>query len=205
MTPRIYTYKITFPGTSYFYWGVHKEVKFGEEYWGSPVTNGWVWEFYDKEKQILECFPFTDKGWESALQVEHRLILPDLNNPLCLNEGVGLFRSLESTRRAGRLGGLATSSIPGQMSRAGSASAKVWTPAKVAASSEAARKGRESQKRQGIQIYGDEFEYSRRKGRLRRWGVKVDGVRIPINRLSETFIEYHLKYGAQSGGYTNPR
>jgi hypothetical protein len=202
--PRIYTYKITFPDTPYFYWGVHKEVKFGEEYWGSPVTNRWVWDFYDREKQVLECFPFTDEGWEEALQVEHRLILPDLNNPVCLNEGVGLFRSLESTRRAGRLGGISTSLIPGHMRKAGIASSKVRTAAKDAALNEMRRKGRESQKRQGIQIYGNDFEYYRRKGRLRRHGVKVDGFRIPINRLSETFIEYHLKHGAQSGGYTNP-
>ena len=103
MKPRIYTYKITFPGTSYFYWGVHKERVFDEKYWGSPSTNKWAWDFYDAEKQVLECFPYSDEGWKQANLVEDRLIRPDLNNPCCLNEGCsGTGVSLKVARENGR-------------------------------------------------------------------------------------------------------
>jgi hypothetical protein len=50
MQPRIYTYKITFEEVPYYYYGVHKEKTFNEEYWGSPVTNKWCWEFYTPKK-----------------------------------------------------------------------------------------------------------------------------------------------------------
>jgi hypothetical protein len=46
MQPRIYVYKITFLEVPYYYYGVHKEKYFNEEYWGSPVTHKWVWDFY---------------------------------------------------------------------------------------------------------------------------------------------------------------
>ena len=52
-SPRIYTYKITFEEVPYYYYGVHKEKRFNEEYWGSPHTNKWAWEFYTPKKQIL--------------------------------------------------------------------------------------------------------------------------------------------------------
>jgi hypothetical protein len=60
-----------------------------------------MWEFYTPRIQILEVFPFTDEGWEESLEVEKRLIRPDLNNPLCLNEGCGLKVSLEVSRKNG--------------------------------------------------------------------------------------------------------
>jgi hypothetical protein len=101
MQPRIYTYKITFEEVPYWYWGVHKERKYNDGYTGSPVTNKWAWEFYTPVVCILEVFPFTDEGWEQALAVEDRLIRPDLDNPLCLNEGCGLRVSLEVSRRNG--------------------------------------------------------------------------------------------------------
>jgi hypothetical protein len=100
--PRIYTYKITFEEAPYWYWGIHKEKKFGELYLGSPVTHKWVWEFYTPKVQILEFFPPTDEGWEDAQNLEYRLILPDLNNPLCLNEHCGGFTSLKIRRKVGR-------------------------------------------------------------------------------------------------------
>jgi hypothetical protein len=99
MEPRIYTYKITFEGVPFWYWGVHKEQEFGEEYWGSPTTNAWVWDLYTPEKQILEFFPYTDEGWKEANSVEDRLIKPDINNPLCLNENYGGFISLKALRK----------------------------------------------------------------------------------------------------------
>jgi hypothetical protein len=93
-SPRIYTYKVTFEEIPHWYWGVHKENKFGEVYWGSPKTNKRVWNLYTPRLQILELFPFTEEGWKEANCVEDRLILPDLNNPLCLNESYGLRMSL---------------------------------------------------------------------------------------------------------------
>jgi hypothetical protein len=56
MTPRIYTYKITFEEIPHWYWGVHKEKNYGEEYLGSPVTHAWMWEFYTPRVQLLEFF-----------------------------------------------------------------------------------------------------------------------------------------------------
>ena len=62
-SPRIYIYKITFIDTPYYYYGVHKEKRYNEEYWGSPVTNKWCWELYTPKKQILEFFKFSDDGY----------------------------------------------------------------------------------------------------------------------------------------------
>jgi hypothetical protein len=95
MEPRIYTYKITFEEVPHWYWGVHKEEKFNEEYWGTPVTNRRYWGWYTPKKQILEVFETTEEGWKKANEVEDRLIRPDLNNSLCLNEGIGGYVSLK--------------------------------------------------------------------------------------------------------------
>jgi hypothetical protein len=102
MQPRIYTYKITFEEVPYWYWGVHKEKKFGELYLGSPKTHRWVWEFYTPKVQILEFFPFTEAGWKEAQEVEKRLIRNDLNNPLCLNESCGGMLSHEVCSKGGK-------------------------------------------------------------------------------------------------------
>jgi len=101
MQPRIYTYKITFEEVPYWYWGVHKEKKFGELYLGSPVTHKWMWKFYTPKVQILELFPYTEEGWKEANSVEYRLIWPDLNNRLCLNEHCGGTTSYEGCRKGG--------------------------------------------------------------------------------------------------------
>ena len=98
MKPRIYTYKITFPHQKWWYWGVHKEEKHGETYDGSPKTHAEKWENFEFEKQILEFFD----DWDEARSVEKRLIDPDLNNPLCLNENsVGGF-SLDANSKGGK-------------------------------------------------------------------------------------------------------
>jgi hypothetical protein len=90
MHPRIYTYKITFVDTPYYYYGVHKEKRFNEEYWGSPVTHKWCWDFYEPKKQILEVFDYTTEGWVTAQQIEKKLIKPSYNiDKWCLNENVG--------------------------------------------------------------------------------------------------------------------
>lgn len=102
MQPRIYTYKITFEEIPHWYWGVHKEKKFRELYLGSPVTHRWMWDFYTPKVQILEFFPNTEEGWKEANLVEDRLIKPDLNNPLCLNEGCGARVSRAAAQRGGQ-------------------------------------------------------------------------------------------------------
>jgi hypothetical protein len=97
MKTRIYVYKITFEEVPYWYWGVHKEKKYGEVYWGTPVSHKWVWSFHTPKIQILQIFD----SWEEAKLIEDRLIRPDLNNTLCLNEAVGFHMSLESCSRGG--------------------------------------------------------------------------------------------------------
>jgi hypothetical protein len=94
MQPRIYIYKITFEEVPHWYWGVHKEEFYDEEYWGTPITNRRYWEWYTPKKQILQVFDVTEEGWKQANLLEDRLIRPDLNNPLCLNEGIGGYVSL---------------------------------------------------------------------------------------------------------------
>ncbi|QPX48056.1 hypothetical protein PQC13_gp091 [Synechococcus phage S-SRM01] len=105
-SPRIYIYKIIFEEVPYYYYGVHKEKKFNEEYFGSPVTHKWCWEFYTPKKQILEFFEFSDEGYIKAQEVEARLIRPVFNiDKWCLNENcLGVF-SLEQKRKAGKIGG----------------------------------------------------------------------------------------------------
>ena len=103
--PRIYTYKVTFEEIPDWYWGVHKERVFGEVYLGSPSTNKWKWDFYTPKLQVLEEFPYSDEGWLEANRVEDRLIAPDINNPLCLNEHFGGVFSLKVCSEAGKIGG----------------------------------------------------------------------------------------------------
>lgn len=102
MQPRIYTYKITFEEVPYYYYGSKKEKVFDEEYWGSPVTHKWCWEFYIPKKQILEVFDYTDEGYEECRKVENRLIKPVLNDPWCLNERCSNLYSLKVLSDAGR-------------------------------------------------------------------------------------------------------
>jgi hypothetical protein len=101
-TPRIYTYKVTFEEIPYWYWGVHKEKKFGEFYIGTPKTHKWMWKFYTPQIQILEFFPNTEEGWKEANLVENRLIKPDINNSLCLNENCGGYISLTRASEGGK-------------------------------------------------------------------------------------------------------
>lgn len=103
-SPRIYTYKITFLEVPYYYYGVHKEKKFDEKYFGTPVSHKWCWEIYTPKKQILQLFDFTDEGWLEAQEVEKRLIKPVFNtDKWCLNEHCGGKFSLELCRKNGEL------------------------------------------------------------------------------------------------------
>ena len=104
-SPRIYIYKITFDEVLYYYYGVHKEKYFNQEYWGSPVTHKWCWELYTPKKQILQFFDFTDEGWLEANKIEKRIIRPFLNDKWCLNENCGNIFSLTSCSKAGKIGG----------------------------------------------------------------------------------------------------
>jgi len=101
-SPRIYIYKITFEEVPYYYYGVHKEKYFNEEYWGSPITNKWCWELYTAKKKILQLFDFTDEGWLKAQEIEERLIKPFFNtDKWCLNESCGGKVSLKVLRESG--------------------------------------------------------------------------------------------------------
>jgi hypothetical protein len=106
-SPRIYIYKITFEEVLYYYYyGVHKEKYFNDDYMGSPVTHKWMWDFYTPKKQILEIFPFTDEGWLEAQEVEGRLIRPVFNtDKWCLNENCGGIVSLDVRRKTGKITG----------------------------------------------------------------------------------------------------
>lgn len=42
-----------------------------------------------------------------------------------------------------------------------------------------------------------------RRGNLKRWGIKIDGVRIPYSRLSSDFIDYQVNLGT-AREYYNP-
>lgn len=94
MKPRIYIYKITFEGRPEWYWGIHKEKKFDEYYMGSPCTNKEFWSLFNPSKEILETFDYSEEGWKEANLREQELILPHLNDPLCLNESCGSVPSL---------------------------------------------------------------------------------------------------------------
>ena len=105
-SPRICTYKITFEEVPYYYYGVHKEKKFDEEYWGSSKTNKWCWNLYTPKKQILELFDYSDNGWVEAQEVEKRLIKPVYNNDKwCLNESCGCKVSLKILSENGKIMG----------------------------------------------------------------------------------------------------
>jgi hypothetical protein len=107
MRPRIYTYKITFEEVPYYYYGMHQEKVFGEEYWGSSVTHKWCWKFYTPKKQILEIFD----NRIDAYEVEKRLIKPVYQtDKWCLNECCAGVYSIQSCSKAGKIGG----SISGQ-------------------------------------------------------------------------------------------
>jgi hypothetical protein len=97
---RIYVYKITFEEVLYYYYGAHKEKKFDEKYFGTPVTHKWCWEMYTPKKQILEIFDYSDEGWKEAQRVEKRLIKPFYNtDKWCLNENCGGIISLDMCKK----------------------------------------------------------------------------------------------------------
>ena len=87
MKPRIYTYKITFEETPFYYYGSKKEKVFNEPYMGSPKTNKWHWKTYTPKKQILEFFDYDEQGYKKCREIENRLIKHSIEDPFCLNAG----------------------------------------------------------------------------------------------------------------------
>lgn len=145
MQPRIYTYKITFEEVPYYYYGSHKEQRYNEHYMGSPVTHKWCWDFYTPKKQILETF---DTRKESNV-VENRLIKPFLNDPNCLNENCGGIISSDMCRKG----------IQNQIQNNVGLHSRTKEQIK-----EHQNKGRETQKRLGIGIYGLSEEIRKKNG-----------------------------------------
>jgi len=90
-----YTYKVTFPGMPWFYYGVHTDN--GKPYYGSPKTHAWRWKMYDHEIQILEWF----ETREETEEMENRIISHFIDDPNCLNEHWGGGFSLEVCRKVG--------------------------------------------------------------------------------------------------------
>lgn len=101
MKPRIYLYKITFSGRPEYYFGVHKEKKFEEEYWGSPVSHKDYWDLYEPVKEIIEYFEYSEEGWCKALDKEKLVIQDNWGNPLCLNDNCGGQISLRARSKGG--------------------------------------------------------------------------------------------------------
>ena len=101
-SPRIYIYKITFEEVPYYYYGMHEEKVYDDEYWGSPITNKWCWELYTPKKQILEIF----SSREYAAEIERRLIKSVYNtDKWCLNANCSGVFSLDTCSKAGKIGG----------------------------------------------------------------------------------------------------
>jgi hypothetical protein len=96
-SPRIYTYKITFEEVPYYYYGMHEEKVYDENYWGSPVTHKWCWKFYTPKKQILEIFD----SREEANKIENRILKYFMNDPYCLNKNCGGVVDLEILKKVG--------------------------------------------------------------------------------------------------------
>lgn len=90
---KFFTYKVTFPGMPWYYYGIHKHT--GRPYYGSPKTNKWVWKMYDHEIQILEWFD----NRRQAEEIEDRIIKHFIKDPNCLNEHYGGYWPEEARER----------------------------------------------------------------------------------------------------------
>jgi hypothetical protein len=187
-SPRIYIYKITFEEVPYYYYGVHKEKYSNEEYWGSPETHKWMWDFYTPKKQILQFFDFTDEGWVEAQEVETRLIKPFFNTDRwCLNESCGGKVSLKVLRETGNkcyeLGLGVHSLTKEQRSENGKRTGKIY-----------GKKGGERAYQLGIGVHGRTKEQMSEDGK--RGGKKSYELKIGIHgRTKEQMIENGRKCG----------
>jgi hypothetical protein len=212
-SPRIYTYKITFEEVPYYYYGVHKEKRYDEEYWGSPVANKWCWELYTPKKQILELFDFTDEGYIEAQKVEGRLIKPVFNtDKWCLNANcMGVF-SLDQKSKAGSKGGKISgkknglnckenkigifSLTPEQRSEIGKKTGNLFKELKIGVCGisieqrrENVKKSHESQKKNNTGFYGMTREQKSESGKK---GGSIGGIKAQETLKSKNLGIYSL-------------
>ena len=171
-SPRIYIYKITFEGVLYYYYGVHKEKKFDEKYWGSPKTNKWCWNFYTPKKQILQFFEFNDVGWLEAQEIEKRIIKQFYNkDKWCLNENCGGKFSIKHQKEAAKKGGLSNK-------QNGTGFFKLTKKERSELSKECGRTGGNKTKELGVGIFSltpeEKSENSKKSGkRAKELGVGI--------------------------------
>ena len=88
-----FTYKVTFEGTPFYYYGLHSTKKVRDGYLGSPRTNKWCWDFYEPVLTPLEFFDTR----EQAFALEKRLISAFIRDPNCLNEHTGSCFSIRAS------------------------------------------------------------------------------------------------------------
>jgi hypothetical protein len=113
---------------------------------GSPVTHKWCWNFYIPKKQILEYFDTR----EEANILENRLIKPFLNDPYCLNENCGGIVSTEMCKKG------AKTQVENKLGIHSKTREQIIKDG---------NKGRETQKKLGIGIYGLSPEIRKENGK----------------------------------------
>lgn len=104
-----YVYKILFDDGCW-YWGTSEYKNARPEvdgYYGSPVTHKAKWN-EPHVKIVVKLFYDED----SRLDYEEMCILPDLNNPKCLNEHAARSFSKEVCRKAGRISAEKSRGVP---------------------------------------------------------------------------------------------
>lgn len=203
-SPRIYLYKITFEEVPYYYYGVHKEKYFNEEYWGSPVTHKWCWDFYTPKQQILQFFDFTDEGWIEAQEVEKRLIRLFYNtDKWCLNENCGGKISLETSRKngkiVGKLWGKKGGKISGRLAYELGLGIHAFTPEqRTEISKKSGKISGEKHKENGTGVCGFTFkersEIGKKYGKL--GGKRAKELKVGIHGITK---EERIKYSQIAG------
>ena len=88
-----FTYRVTFEGTRFYYYGLHSTKNLNDGYLGSPRANRWCWDLYDATLTPLEFF----ETREEAFALEHRLIKTFINDPLCLNAHTNASFSVQAS------------------------------------------------------------------------------------------------------------
>jgi hypothetical protein len=166
-SPRIYTYKITFEEVPYYYYGMHEEKIYGEEYWGSPKTHKWCWELYTPKKQILETF----SSRKDAGEVERRLIKPVYNtDKWCLNANCAGVFSLDICSKAGKIA--VAKNKKNKVGIFGRSKEKMSEDGrKGAKASKGYIKGRQKIKELGLGVYGLTAEQRKENGK--KYGAKA--------------------------------
>jgi hypothetical protein len=215
-SPRIYTYKITFEEVPYYYYGVKKEKYYNQEYWGSPITHKWCWEFYTPKKQILEFFEYSDVGWAEAQEVEKRLIQPVYQtDKWCLNENCGGIISVELARELGKKAGQRIKELGlgicglsyDERVKYGKIGLDTQRRNKLAIYAftdeqriEHGKKANEINKKNGTSIYGLSTEELSEAGK--RGGNLTYNMKIGVHGRTKEQMREHGKMGGKLGGKT---